>query len=173
VSLRFLFNTEGLMVPIDKVHQHPENDNNGDVDEIVNSMLVTGVYRPIYASRATGNIVAGNHTYLAMLDLGAKFVPVVWLDLDQHQGRRVLVADNKIARNARPDPALTADLLHRLMEVDREIALVGTGFTIEEAEALLAPPAPLDFSGLRRGRETLEHSIECPECGHRWTRGEG
>ena len=77
MSLRFLFDTEGLMVPIDKVHQHPENDNNGDVDEIVNSMLVTGVYRPIYASRATGNIVAGNHTYLAMLDLGAKFVPVV------------------------------------------------------------------------------------------------
>ena len=97
------------MAPIDRVKQHPKNDNNGDVDEIVASMQRTGVYRPIYVSRATGHIVAGNHTYVALLDLGAKAVPVVWLDLDETQELLILAADNKIARNARPDPALTEE----------------------------------------------------------------
>ena len=170
--IRFLFDTEGLMTPIDHVHQHPENDNNGDVDEIVASMTTIGVYRPLYASAESGYIVAGNHTYLGMLELGAQFVPVVWLNnLTPVQERRILYADNKIARNARPDPALTRDLVQRIVSDvhgDVSAALIGTGLSIPEYERLVKAPKPLDLSGI--GRETLQHKIECPECGHQWTR---
>lgn len=170
--IRFLFDTEGLMVPIDRVSQHPENDNNGDVEEIVASMRTVGVYRPIYASSETGYIVAGNHTYIGMLELNAEFVPVIWLDnLTPAQERRILYLDNKIARNARPDPALTKELVANIVNDvhgDVAAALIGTGLTMAEYERLMKAPKPLDLSGI--GRETLQHKIECPECGHVWTR---
>lgn len=176
--IRYLFDTEGLMTPIDNVHQHPANDNNGDTDEIIASMRTTGVYRPVYASKQTGNIVAGNHTYLALLEMGAEFVPVQWVDCpEEYIELRILAADNKIARNARPDPALTKMLLSRIVEAtptptsDPAAALLGTGFRPEEYERLLKPPQPLSLSGI--GRETLEHRITCPECGHTWSRSGG
>lgn len=173
--IRFLFDTEGLMTPIGSVSQHPENDNNGDVDEIVASMSTVGVYRPIYASAETGYIVAGNHTYLGMLELGADFVPVIWLQhLTPAMERRILYTDNKIARNARPDPALTTDLIKAIVadtNGDVSAALFGTGMTQAEYERLIKPPKPLDLSGI--GRETLQHKIECPECGYQWSRQSG
>lgn len=178
MSIRYLFDTEGLMTPIGNVKQHPDNDNNGDVDEIVTSMQVTGVYRPIYANKATGHIVAGNHTYLALLELGAQFVPVVWLELvDEAAELRILAADNKIARNARPDPALTRVLLQKIVESSRlptrdpDAALVGTGWKRAEFDRIVRPPQPLDLSGVTRG--TLEHTYKCPECGHQWSRSSG
>ena len=176
-GIRYLFDTEGMMTPVENIRTHPDNDNNGDIDEIVASMRATGVYRPIYASRETGYILAGNHTYLALLELGARYVPVQWIDADDVAELRILAADNKIARNARPDPALTADLLRKIIDrsplptKDPEAALVGTGFGITEAERLLRPPKPLDLSGISRG--TLEHTYKCPECGHQWSKSSG
>ena len=167
--LRFRFDTEGLMVPIGRVHQHPQNNNNGDVDEIVASMLRTGVYRPVYASRASGNIVAGNHTYVAMLDLNASHIPVIWLDLDPNEELVILAADNGIARNARLDPGLTAELLDQIIDAYPSERLTGTGFTENDYLSIIKEPAPLRLSG--HGAESLVHTIECPECGHSWVRG--
>jgi ParB-like chromosome segregation protein Spo0J len=176
MSIRFLFDTEGMMTPIENISQHPENDNNGDVDEIVASMRTMGVYRPIYVSTETGHIVAGNHTYVGMLDLGAKYVPVIWLPgLTPAQERRILFLDNQIARNARPDPALRKELVKQIVAdvpgKDVDAALIGTGLSRAEYERLIKPPTPLDLSGI--GRETLEHRITCPECGHNWARSGG
>lgn len=176
--IRYVFDTEGLMTPIENVQQHPDNDNNGDVDEIVTSMLVSGVYRPIYASKRSGFVVAGNHTYLALLELGAKFVPVVWLDLDEAAELRILVGDNQIARLARREDAATTNLLQRIAAIEDkavEDVLPGTGINDRELARLLADPTPLDLSGLdnpKAGAETLEHRITCPACGHNWKRGE-
>lgn len=176
--IRYLFDTEGMMTPIENVTQHPKNDNNGDVEEIVASMRTDGVYRPIYASTRSGYIVAGNHTYLALLELGAKFVPVQWVDCpDEYSELRILAKDNKIARLARPEPERTRDLLAEILALspagrDTEAALVGTGYRPSEYQALLREPEPLDLSNLR-GSETLEHRITCPECGHTWTRSGG
>ena len=168
--IRFLFDTEGLMTPIGSVSQHPENDNNGDVDEIVASMSTVGVYRPIYASAETGYIVAGNHTYLGMLELGADFVPVIWLQhLTPAMERRILYTDNKIARNARPDPRLRGTGLDlRGEQVRRDLDEHGAarrGDRRDEGRG--------DEPAQRIGRETLQHRIECPECGHQWSRQSG
>lgn len=177
--IRYLFETEGLMTPIDNIQQHPENDNNGDVDEIVTSMLTNGVYRPIYVSRRTNYIVAGNHTYLALLELGAKFVPVVWLDLTPAGELRVLIADNQIARLARREDEQTASLLQQIADIEEkplELVIPGTGISERELTRLLEPPTPLDFGdGVRpkAGAEMLEHKITCPDCGHTWIRGQG
>ncbi len=174
--IRYTFDTEGMMTPVGNVIQHPENDNNGDVDEIVVSMLRNGVYRSIIANKSTKHIVAGNHTYLGLLELGAQFVPVIWIDVDEATELRILLADNQIARLAKPEDDRTVTLLERIAALQGtrnvEDILSGTGISQRKWEGLLQTPEPLDLGNQNAaGAEMLEHTITCPSCGHSWKRG--
>lgn len=174
--IRYLFDTEGSMVKADTIQQHPDNDNNGDVDEIVSSIVTNGVYRKLVVSSRTRNICAGNHTYAALLDLNADYVPVEWIDVDEFAELRILAVDNWVARMARPDPALTRNLIDRIIansptRRDIPATLIGTGISERQYLDLVKDPTPLDLSHI--GRETLQHRIKCPECGHEWARQSG
>lgn len=159
--VRYHDNLEPLLVDIDTVQQHPRNYNNGDVDRIAESIEVNGMYRPIYAQKSTGLIIAGNHTWIACKQLGAETIPVVWLDVDDATVKRIMVGDNWIASLAIPDQGL---LLELLREIDEDNGLVGTGVVDNDLERLqkaldnaavyTEPPEPIGY--------------RCPSCGHQW-----
>jgi ParB-like chromosome segregation protein Spo0J len=168
--IRFHPALETLMVPAQGIHPHPQNANNGDVDEIVASILTNGVYRPIYATQ-DGTIVAGHHLYAALMELGALKVPVITVDVDESGARRIMLADNRIAALARVDDGLLMDLLKMVSEEDR--GLTGTGYDERYLESLrdrlvVESQGALEFD--LRGSEGLVHTITCPECGHSWVR---
>lgn len=172
--IRFDSSLEDLMVPAQNISPNPDNPNNGDTDEIVASILRVGCYRPIVASRKTGYILAGHHLYAALLELGAKMVPVVWSDADDESQLRIMLGDNKIARLARLDESLELDLLERLAAT--EVGLSATGYRDAELEKLrdrllsdINEPLAIDLTGAER----LIHEIECPQCHYTWVRGQG
>lgn len=172
-KVRFLGECPNLMVHKDEVHQHPENANNGDVEEIMASILKDGCYRPSYASSRTGNILAGNNLYEALIALGQTRVPVSWIDCDYETELRILFKDNAIARRAKTDDAQLLELLEKIAEEDPD--LVGVGADQRDLENLRAlvekeQKEPLDL-GLQRGSEKMINVIRCPECGHEWNRG--
>lgn len=121
-------------VPVERLSQHPDNANNGDVDAIAESIEINGVYRPIIAQHSTGHVVAGNHTYLAQLKLGATEVDVVWLYIDDEQAKRIMLADNQTARRGMDDEAQLYNLLDELRGTD--LGLAGTGFEYRDLEYL-------------------------------------
>lgn len=125
---------EPLLCDIAAVTPHPENPRNGDTDAIVESIRIDGLYRPVYAQRSTGHILAGNHTTAATMELGGERIPVVWLDVDDSAARRILIKDNAIADLGRYDEGL---LLQSLTDLRDEVGLMGTGHT-EESYAVLA-----------------------------------
>ncbi|HEU4913076.1 MAG TPA: ParB N-terminal domain-containing protein [Actinomycetes bacterium] len=155
--IRFHTALESLMVPAESVTPDPRNPNNGETDEIIASIQLSGCYRPVYAARETGHIVAGHHLYAALLELGADHIPVLWLDGDDEQALRILLGDNQIARLARMDDALLLGLLRDLQ--DTGLGLLGTGYTDESIDRLLRdhpaeytpPPDP--------------EPLTCPHCG--------
>lgn len=163
-------NLEALMVPIDKVVQHPENYNNGDIEEIATSIQVNGMYRPIWVDERTGYILGGNTTWAACKSLDATMIPVVWLDVDETTAYRILAGDNRLAQLARPDPGMLLTLLEEL--VHRE-ALIGSGYIPDDLEhlrhAVEAPFEPL-VEPLIPGT-IFTHT--CPSCGHVWSDGGG
>lgn len=179
--VRYHESLEPLLVDIDIVKPWRENYNNGDIDEIENSILMNGMYRPIIVDPSTREILAGNHTYAACLSLGAKSIPVVWAELnDEQHFTRIAIGDNVIASSAMPDEAALLRLVKEVLRYDEHadaeaqaLSLLGTGLSRYDIAALLS----LDernretVDGLHAGREELEHFITCPECGHRWKRG--
>lgn len=130
---------EPLLTDVGNLRPHERNPRNGDVEAIMESMRVNGLYRPVYAQTSTGRILAGNHTYAAALELGATRLPVVWLDVDDEAALRVMAVDNRAADLGTYDDALLLDLLASLQNTDLE--LLGTGYDDDAVTAILAAEA--------------------------------
>lgn len=132
-----------LLVPLEDVHQHPDNPNNGDLDGLIESIRVNGFYSPIIVN-ADGEIIAGNHRYQAMLALGASHIPAIRVNADAEQSVRMMLVDNKITRNGWDDSAIVAQLLADLARTDG--GLHGTGWSEDEMAQLAADFGnPLQF----------------------------
>jgi hypothetical protein len=123
-------------VPIESVHQHQSNPNNGDLDALIESIQVNGFVTAVTADAKTGNIIAGNHRYQALHALGAKEIPVIWVDhMDETGAVRYMVADNRTGKLAILDDTAVAALLTGLNETD--LGLAGTGYDESAYQRLL------------------------------------
>jgi hypothetical protein len=139
-AVRFPKSLEALLVPIDQIKQHPDNPNNGDDDNTIESIQTNGFVTAITADANTGFIIAGNTRYRALLALGQTHAPVIWVDhWDSEGATRYLVGDNASSRRAVMDEGQLLALLGNLAETER--GLVGTSITQNEYERML-----LDFA---------------------------
>jgi hypothetical protein len=145
---------EPLLVDIQNITPHPENPHNGDVDAIMESIRASGVYRPLWVQVSTGRILGGNHTYAALMELGADRAPVVWLDVDDDEALRILLKDNKLAELGGYDDGMLAALLVQVQDTG---GLLGTGWTNDGLDALLA--------SVRRAEHTpLNGEVQPDQC---------
>lgn len=142
--VRYYGDLEPLIRDIDAIQPHPLNYNNGDVEEVVESIEDHGMYQAVKVQLSTGYIVAGNTTWMACKALGADVIPYTYLDCDDATAYKILLGDNEIARHAIPDPGLKQNLLDLIKEYDPG-PLRGIGVTDAEYEALKAlNDIPLD-----------------------------
>ena len=126
--------TEVIMVRTDRVQAHPRNPNVGNLDVLVESMRTNGFYGALIVQRATKHILAGNHRWQAAKRLGMTKVPVIYVDVDDAQAVRILLADNRTSELAHRDPAA---LLALLDEVHASAdGLVGVGFGVDDLDDL-------------------------------------
>jgi hypothetical protein len=146
---------EGLLTDVTKLRPHPRNARMGDTDAIVESIVTNGLYRPLYVQRSTGIIVAGNHTYAAALELGATELPVVWLDVDDRQAEKIMLADNRTADRGGYDMGLLLDLVTSLGD-----DLIGTGYSTADLDSIRHLNS-MDGLGLSRDAE-LEQGKAMP-----------
>jgi hypothetical protein len=135
---------EPLMVPIDSVCPHPENYNMGDEEAVEESVIVSGMYRPVIVQSSTGYICAGNTTYAAVQGMGSEIIPAVLLDIDNDTAFRIMVGDNEIARRAIRNRSALVETLSRLSETER--GLLGTGKSVDDlARMIELEEMPLHF----------------------------
>lgn len=141
-------------VPLKSLRPHPRNVRQGDIGAISESLRVHGQYRPIVVQKATGHILAGNHTYKAAKALKWENIAVVYLDVTDDEALRILLVDNRTSDLASYDDSALSDLLRTMMDTD--LALLGTGFDGDDLDELLTEPLPKSVSG--------EKDV-CPTCG--------
>lgn len=119
------------VVPIESLHAYPGNARLGDLAAISQSLKRNGLYRPIVVNRRTQQILAGNHTWRAAKELGWTEIAVTYVDVDEDQARRVVLADNRTNDLAGYDEAALAELLGDLPNLE------GTGYDQGDLDRLL------------------------------------
>jgi DNA modification methylase len=130
----------GLEVSIASIRPYGRNPRRGDVAAIRRSLEVNGQYRPIVVNRRTSEVLAGNHTLAAAVELGWSMIAATFVDVDDEEAARIVLADNRTADLAGYDDAELAELL-----ISLEQDYVGTGWAANDFAALLA--------SLERGRD--------------------
>jgi ParB-like chromosome segregation protein Spo0J len=121
-------------VKISQLKQHPENPRQGDIGSIVTSIEENGWYGTLVAQKSTSYVLAGNHRLQAAKHAGIKEVPVYWVDVDDTEASRILLADNRISDLASWDQNILVQLLTNLAKDD---ALLGSGYDGDDLDALL------------------------------------
>src|ERR1700730_16079698 len=125
-------------VSVRSLKPYPRNarrHSKAQIKQIAASIECFGFNNPVLIADH-GGIVAGHGRVAAAKLLGIETVPAVRLShLSEVERRAYVIADNKLALNARWDRALLAIELQGLVDLDFEIEL--TGFSLAEVEIVL------------------------------------
>lgn len=130
-----------LAVPVADLTPFHRNPRNGDLVSIRESLTVNGQYKAIVVNRGThtgrpGEILAGNHTFQAAVELGWENIAATWVDVDDDAATRIVVVDNRTSDLAGYDSALLAEILEELPD------LQGTGYDQTALDELLDASLP-------------------------------
>jgi predicted RecB family endonuclease len=136
-----------LAVKLKDLKQTEHNPRIGDVDAIAKSYEAFGQRKPIVARSGSGEIIAGNHQYLAAKLLGWSEIAVVYVTDDDATATAYAIADNRIAQLGDWN---VPELVGSLDSLSPDL-LAATGFSeadIEDFAALLqeqsiAQPKPV------------------------------
>jgi hypothetical protein len=135
------------LVSVNEIHVHPSNPRKGNLEVIKASLEEHGQYRPIVVQLSSGDILAGNHTFMAVLELGWTQISAVFVDVDDERAKKILLVDNRSSEMGSFDADSLMELLADLRET--EAGLVGTGYDdgyVDELMASLELPDPLNFN---------------------------
>lgn len=130
-----IINDSNELVAVNKLQVHPNNPRQGDVGAVCASIEAHGFYGALVVQRSTSFVLAGNHRLLAAKQLKMKKVPVVWVDVDEEQAKRILLADNRTSDLGTYDETVLADLLKDLAAT--EVGLDGLGYDGDDLDDLI------------------------------------
>jgi DNA N-6-adenine-methyltransferase (Dam)/ParB/Sulfiredoxin domain len=122
--------------PIEQLTEHPDNPRRGDEGVLERSMDAHGFYGAVIAQASSRRIIAGNHRTRVARRRGETTVPVILLDVDDDQARRILLIDNRSSDVATYDDQA---LLSLLVELE---GTAGTGFDATDIDRLLLELQP-------------------------------
>jgi len=132
-----------MKIKISELKYYPKNARQGDVGAIAESIKELGQFRSVVVNKNNNEILAGNHTVMAMEMLGYDEVNVEFVDVDEKTAKKIVLADNRISDLASYNDN---DLAELLKEVAQDSGLSGTGFDDDDLDALLKEIAePLDL----------------------------
>lgn len=123
-------------VDVNEISPHPKNPRRGNIEAIKNSLAVNGQFKPIVVNSRTKHIIAGNHTYKAAVSLGWENIEVVWVDVDEEEELRIMLADNKTSDMAMYDSAELASVINDIKMT--ELGFLGTGFEEDDIGDILS-----------------------------------
>lgn len=141
------------------------------MDVLVESIRRNGFYGSVVAQESTRHVLVGNHRLRAAREAGIASVPVLWVDVDDDQARRIMLVDNRSSDLAGYDAQSLAALLEATREQEGDLA--GTGFDDQALSLLLAAVTPPEAAPPPGGFPTVDPDaigIEnaCPRCGYEW-----
>jgi ParB-like chromosome segregation protein Spo0J len=138
-------------------------------EQIAASIQQFGFTSPILVDDG-GGIIAGHGRLGAAKKLGMAEVPCIVLSgLTQVEKQALVIADNRLALNARWDEDLLASELGDIASEGFDLSVIG--FSPKQLDQFLASDA-LDPTIPDLGPKHTIDAHCCPACGHRWVDGD-
>lgn len=136
MSVKWIETREVLIGALTKF---PGNAKRGDVKSIRESIRKTGQYRAIVVRQTVEDLIilAGNHTFEAIVAEGFKTVRCEILECTDAEATRINLADNRLAELGEYDDE---DLAALLGQLDGDFD--GSGWSFEDLDKLTDPEAP-------------------------------
>lgn len=119
-------------VDIFSIKPYENNARIGNLEVIKESLLKNGQYRGIVVNERTGEILAGNHTYKAAVELGWQSIQADFVDVDEQQAKRIVAVDNRANDLAGYNEEALVELLQDLDTLE------GTGYEKTDLDELIA-----------------------------------
>lgn len=130
-----------FLADITTLKTHPRNPRQGDIGAIHESINTNGFYGAIIVQRSTNFVLAGNHRLLALRQKQEKQIPVIYVDVDDTQAKRIMLVDNKTNDKASYDNDILAEILQGLVQ-ESEFGLKGTGYDESDLNQILKDLTP-------------------------------
>lgn len=118
--------------PVTEIKPHPKNYRRGKVDQIQTSLATIGWYGAVIVQESTGLIIAGRHRWEAAQAEGHATLPAFWVDVDDAQAVKIMLADNRMSDIAANDEEAVQALLREIFETEGTLA--GTGYTADDLD---------------------------------------
>jgi hypothetical protein len=124
-------------VAVKSLTTHTRNPRHGDVAAIATSLERFGQVRAILVS-SDGEIIAGNHTYMAAVSLGWTHIAATLFTGSREDAEAYLIADNRASDLGTYDYAILADLLRDVKDRDD---LAATLYSTADLDLILSRTA--------------------------------
>lgn len=128
-------NYEIKKVFVNSLKEFPDNPRVSNLEPIKISIEKHGQYRPLTVNKNTNEILTGNHTWLAMKELGIQQCDVMFVDVDEITAKKIVLVDNRANELATYDKEIMVDLLSEFMELGK---LLGTGYSADEVDDIIS-----------------------------------
>ncbi|QVI99802.1 ParB-like nuclease domain-containing protein [Corynebacterium diphtheriae] len=121
---------------VTELRYYYRNPRKGDIDLIADSIIQNGQYKPLVVNRGTRTgrpmeVLAGNHTLMALQKLGTESTPCWVIDVDEDQAAKIVVVDNRASDLATYNDETLLDILQDLPD------LTGTGYSDSDLADLI------------------------------------
>lgn len=152
-----------LLVPIDTLTPLDHNPRRGNVNAIKASLTQFGQLKPLVVNQ-DGQIIAGNHTHAAAVQLGWDHIAAITVDLSTAEAQAFALADNHTSDLSRWDNKELAAMLGQIKQTDSTL-LQATSFTTDDLDALLQTSEPPAGMNQPAEQDNSEHGQgNCPTC---------
>lgn len=132
-----------ITVGIDQLTPHPKNPNKHtslNIQEITASIEQFGYIDPIICRKLEKDsyqILAGEGRWIALKSMGKTTAPIIVAELSEAQGLQYMIASNEIPRSSELDPAVFAQNLQEIADLDPSFNWTSIGLSDADARTLL------------------------------------
>jgi ParB-like chromosome segregation protein Spo0J len=151
-----------LLVPIETLTPLHHNPRRGNVNAIKASLTQFGQLKPLVVNQ-DGQILAGNHTHAAAVQLGWDHIAAITVNLTLEEAQAFAIADNHTSDLSRWDNKELTTMLTNISNNNTQL-LEATSFTPEDLQTLLqTTDNPAAFQPPEKDN-TEQGQGNCPTC---------
>lgn len=125
---------------VKSLNPYYKNPRIGDVEKVAESLQENKQFKPIVVNVGTKTgrpreILGGNHTWLAARKLQWIKIEVAWVDVNETEAKKIVLADNGTSDGSTYDDQILGELLAGIKDAGE--SLIGTTYTDKTLESLI------------------------------------